>query len=364
MSNNKNLAALASALDDGTTGQVLQSTGSGGVAFADAGGSGVTAHTNQDAMISADASSPYTEGSLHYVLNTNKLYVKMGDTGGAGFFQIAAITNTSPTISSPSPNTVFVLNSDGTPTTVSVTATDDEVGQTLNYYYVVTSGSIGSGTTITTSATASGTYSSSGNAVAGSSNASTNSHFRITPSTSVATSFSLTFYVTDGTNIQGSACSFSLSFAVLNSNTTELLLTGDNAGDNNNIVDTPASGGSAKSVDVTDGTNVIAGSFSPYAAEYSVAFNGSTDYLSVPIPAFGSSDFSVSMWLYPTGYGSSNLTAIIDTRSGSDADTNGFAIFLDSNLKPYLIYNNNDYSSAGDPTLNMNEWNYLVLNYI
>ena len=77
MSNTKNLANLASALDDGTSGQILQSTGSGGVAFADAGGSGVTTHTNQDAMISADSSSPYTEGSLNYDLALNKLFVKM-----------------------------------------------------------------------------------------------------------------------------------------------------------------------------------------------------------------------------------------------------------------------------------------------
>ena len=62
MSNTKNLANLATALDDGTSGQVLQSTGSGGVAFADAGGSGVTTHTNQDAMVSADALQPTPKG--------------------------------------------------------------------------------------------------------------------------------------------------------------------------------------------------------------------------------------------------------------------------------------------------------------
>ena len=51
MSNTKNLANLASALDDGTSGQVLQSTGSGGVQFADSTGSGVTVHANQAAML-------------------------------------------------------------------------------------------------------------------------------------------------------------------------------------------------------------------------------------------------------------------------------------------------------------------------
>jgi len=64
MSNTKNLAALAAALDDGTSGQVLQSTGSGGVAFADSTGSGVTVHANQAAMLTDAASA--SEGSLHY----------------------------------------------------------------------------------------------------------------------------------------------------------------------------------------------------------------------------------------------------------------------------------------------------------
>ena len=88
--NTKNLANFAAALDDGTSGH--QSTGSGGVAFADAGGSGVTTHTNQDSMVSADASSAYTEGSSTTISNSNKLFVKMADSAGAGFYQIAAIT--------------------------------------------------------------------------------------------------------------------------------------------------------------------------------------------------------------------------------------------------------------------------------
>ena len=300
MSNTKNLANLAAALDDGTSGQVLQSTGSGGVAFADAGGSGVTTHTNQDAMVSADASSAYTEGSLHYDLNSNKLFVKMADSAGAGFYQIAAITNATPTISSPTTGTSFTLDSTGSPTTISVTASDDDVGQTLNYYYTVSTGSIGSGTTITTSATSGGTYSSSGNAVAGSSNASTNSHFRITPSTSVATDFSLTFYVTDGTNIANTICSFSLAFTITDSHYTTLLMATDGSAGNNQD---DISDSSSSNHTVTVNGDAHAGTFSPYRhGGYSVEFDGTTDSI---YWAAGSSNylgqssaFTLEFWYY------------------------------------------------------------------
>jgi len=303
MSNTKNLAALAATLDDGSSGQVLTSTGSGGVAFADAGGSGVTTHTNQDAMVSADASSAYTEGSLHYDLNANKLFVKMADSAGSGFYQIAAITNATPTISSPSTGTSFTLDNTGSPTTISVTASDDDVGQTLNYYYTVSTGSIGSGTTVTTSSTSGGTYSSSGNAVPGSSNASTNSHFRITPSTSVATEFSLTFYVTDGTNIANTICSFSLAFSITDSHYTTLLMATNSttAGNNSTITyDTGSSTGNSLTVN----GDAHAGTFSPYRhGGYSTYFDGTTNtYLNVSSSAggtaIGSGDFTISFWVY------------------------------------------------------------------
>ena len=327
MSNTKNLANLASALDDGTSGQVLQSTGSGGVAFADAGGSGVTAHTNQDAMISADASSPYTEGSLHYDLALNKLFVKMGSAGGSGFFQIAEITNATPVISSPSANAIFALNSDGTSTTVSVTATDNDVGQTLNYYYVVTTGSIGSTATVTTSATASGAYSSLGNAVAGSSNASTNSHFKFTPSTNSAHegSFDVTFYVTDGTNTVSRTCSFTLRFVVFNSKFTRLLVSTDSAstggGGNQTITDTPRSGASAKTITSYGSTfKTIANTFSPYRhGGYSVYFDGD-DLITVSDSSdftFGTDDFTCEFWLYDTD--TANATrGYVTTSQGND----------------------------------------------
>ena len=359
MSNTKNLANLAAALDDGTSGQVLQSTGSGGVQFADSSGSGVTTHTNQDAMVSADASSAYTEGSLHYDLNTNKLFVKMADSAGAGFYQIAAITNTTPTISSPATGTAFTLDSSGSPTTISVTASDDDVGQTLNYYYTVSTGSIGSGTTVTTSSTSGGTYSSSGNAVAGSSNASTNSHFRITPSTSVATEFSLTFYVTDGTNIANTICSFSLAFKITDSHYTTLLMATDgSAGDNDTITDSSSSNNT-----ITPYGNAHAGTFSPYRHGGYSAYMENTDDLTVASNAdlnFGSGDFTIEYWIWPNGT-PNNAVGLPDMRPAS---TNGTYVQINintSNQVGLYVDNAQRISQSSSTALTSNAWNHVCL---
>ena len=339
-----------------TDGYVLtaRSGNTGGMTWeaASGGGSGTTIYDTLSAMIAAATPD---EGTLHYNKQNDTLYVK----APSGFFAIATITNSSPTFDSngisqttDSSTTTIAANGSfeltaGSNTVVTVNASDVDVGQTLTYTATLQSGTQSDVLQSFTQGTGSNT-----------------NVFTLVPVTSgVGGTLTYRFSVTDSTNAITRDCSFEIAFTITDSKFTRLLMATDSSGDNNNIADTPPSGGSAKNIDVTDATNVIAGAFSPYAAEYSAYFDGASDYLSVPIPAFGSSDFSVSMWLYPTGYGSSNYTAIIDTRSGSDADTNGFAVFLDPNLKPYLTYNNNDYSTAGDPTLTMKQWNYLVLNY-
>lgn len=68
MSNTKNLADLAAALDDGTSGQVLQSTGSGGVQFADAAGGATKAITHQETFTTSGTfTAPYT-GDYRFIL--------------------------------------------------------------------------------------------------------------------------------------------------------------------------------------------------------------------------------------------------------------------------------------------------------
>ena len=77
MSNTKNLADLAAALDDASSGQVLTSTGSGGVAFADAAGADLYA---------ANESSPTAQPSA-----TGANAIAIGDSAVANNTQNVAI---------------------------------------------------------------------------------------------------------------------------------------------------------------------------------------------------------------------------------------------------------------------------------
>lgn len=215
MSNASNLSTLANVLDDGTSGQVLTSQGSGVVAFADAAsGTGVTVHNNQAAMLTDAASAD--EGSLHYENDNNKLYVKQS----SGFFLLASITNTAPTVSDftettggGSANTIldngtFALTS-GSNTVITLTATEPDL-ETLVYSATVTSG------------TASNVISSPSLPI---SNQSGNT-FTLTPVTSgVGGTITIRFDVSDGNNVVNKTHSFSIAFKVVDSNHTTLLAT-------------------------------------------------------------------------------------------------------------------------------------------
>jgi len=351
-------------------GGIAYNSGSGVFTFtpAVAAGTGVTVHATQSAMVSADASSAVTEGSLHYDTGANKLYVKMGDASSTGFYLLASITNASPTISSPSTGTSFELDGAPNPTTISIAASDSDAGQALNYYYTVSTGTIASGTTVTTSATSGGTYASNGNAVAGSSNASTNSHFRINPSNSVATSFSLTFYVTDGTNIANTICSFTLVFKIENSRYTSLLISANAAAVNNNNITDSSSDAPANNTahSLTIGGNTTAGSFSPYRnGGYSLHFkNGST----AAIMADGSSDFAfgtgsgtIECW-YKQDADTSSDDVIWDFRpSGSNASNTPQLQLASNDVLQFLRWGTGNYTKASSISLTPDTWNHLVI---
>ena len=264
MSNTKNLANLAAALDDGTSGQVLQSTGSGGVQFADSTGSGVTVHDNQAVMLTDAASA--SEGSLHYENNTNKLYVKQS----SGFFMLAEITNVAPTIGSFSEATggasannltadgTFTLTS-GSNTVVTINATDADL-ETISYSATVTSG------------TATDVFSSPSFPV---SNQSSNV-FTLTPATSGGGTVTIRFDASDGTNVANVSHSFSIVFQIADSHYTSLLMATDGSAGNNqdDISDSSSSNNT-----ITPYGHVHAGTFSPYRhGGYSAYFDGS-DYL-------------------------------------------------------------------------------------
>jgi hypothetical protein len=120
-------------------------------------------------------------GSTAFVQDGNKLFM----FSGSGWFEIATI-NTAPTITSGADAT-YTLNSDGTPTVITLQATDPE-GTPIVWGYQVTSGSL-EDTTVTNEGGV----------------------FTVTPGATDAT-FNLTFTASDGVNIDTSASSFTLVF--------------------------------------------------------------------------------------------------------------------------------------------------------
>ena len=122
-----------------------------------------------------------TIGRTGYVSGTNRLYI----WNGSGWFEIALV-NTNPTITD-SGLATYELNSDGTPTVITLVANDPE-GLPLTWSYTVSSGAL-EDTTVTNNG----------------------GEFTITPGETAAT-FDLTFTASDGINIDTSASSFTLSF--------------------------------------------------------------------------------------------------------------------------------------------------------
>jgi hypothetical protein len=130
MSNTKNLANLASVLSDGASGQVLQSTGSGGVAFADAGagGSGVTTYTAKSGTDGTPTGATYidnvsspSEGDLAYDLAADQLYIRTT----SAWKRVSIGVDESPVITT-EPPTSHDLNGDGSTSTVTMVAYDPE----------------------------------------------------------------------------------------------------------------------------------------------------------------------------------------------------------------------------------------------
>ena len=128
-------------------------------------------------------------GSQAFVTSTNRLYI----WSGTGWYNIALV-NTNPTITTGG-DASYELNSDGTPTVITLIASDPE-GVPLTWSYAVTSGSLtnGGGATATVSQA--------------------DNVFTITPSTNIdyVGEFSITFTASDGINIDTSVSTFSLSF--------------------------------------------------------------------------------------------------------------------------------------------------------
>jgi len=125
-------------------------------------------------------------GDIAFASESNEIYIR----GSNAWYNIATI-NTTPTITSEA-DASYALSSDGTPTVVTLSATDPE-GVPITWSHTVTSGVLGE-TTITN----------------------VDNVFTITPSTNEADvgSFGVSFIASDGVNSAVSSSSFTLQFAI------------------------------------------------------------------------------------------------------------------------------------------------------
>ena len=280
------------------------------------------------ASVDALPTSGVLTGDQAFVSGTNRLYI----WNGTGWYNIALI-NTTPSISGASAS--YALATDGTATTVTITATDPE-GLPITY-------SIASDTSGNTATVTQGTGSST-------------NVFTITPSTNTAHAgtFSLTFRASDGVNLATAVSSFTLAFAVQNSNYTTALVT--SVGTNNQVNNT-FTDSSTNSHTITAYGNTTQTTFSPYRhGGYSTYFDGSGDYLNAPytVSNFGTGDFTLETWVYNTDQSGYNL--ILDARSAAATVPLVFGIH-DTNHAYY--YNGTEYKAS--TTVPLNEWVHLAI---
>ena len=313
-----------------TNGQILQWNSTDGEWQPADSSAGVTVYATIDDL----PLTGVTEGSMALVDSTDKLYI-FSDTG---WYSIS-IVNTTPSISGV--NATYTLATDGTATTVTVTATDPE-GVPLTYSIVSdTSGNI---------ATVSQGTGSNTNV------------WTITPSTNTANagSFTLVFRASDGTNVASASSTFTLQFIIANTKYTRALITSVGA---NNAVNNSFDDASTNNHTITAYGNVTQNAFSPYRrGGYGHYFDGSGDYLSVGGSSNNetlSGDFCIEAWIYPTG--TNDGTILGNYLSGPNR---GWSMRSHTSNNLYLYFQISGgsqivYQTASN-TVNPDEWNHVV----
>lgn len=171
------------------------------------------------------------------------------------------------------------------------------------------------------------------------------------------TIYSFDIVVTDSEN-QTSSRTFTLTITVSEPYFpyTSLLLLGNNAGtttQNNTFVDS-----SVNAVTPTRFGNVTQGSFSPFSQTgWSTYFNGTTDYLTLSTNAvfsFGTGDFTIELWLYPTSAFAS-LTRMMSSYTGGFIlmpNTSGNIIFGSYGVATIV-------TTTG--TVSLNTWTHVAI---
>ena len=294
-----------------------------------ASGSSTTVYATIDDLPLSGAST----GDQAYVEGNNRLYI----WNGTGWYNIALI-NTTPSISGA--NGSYTLATDGTPTTVTITATDPE-GLPITY-------SIASDT--------------SGNIATVSQGTGSNTNvFTITPSTNIANggTFSLTFRASDGVNIATAVSSFTLQLSIDDSNYTTALITSVGA---NNATNSSFTDSSTNSHTITISGDVAQNTFSPYRhGGYSTYFDGAGDYIALPNFAsnYGNADFTVEAWIYPTAVGSRHNFG--DFNSSGQNASSSLVFKFDNDKAKWWVQTSTYNSIVSAASISANAWTHIAL---
>jgi len=275
-----------------------------------------------------------TNGDLALVEETDKLYI-WNDTA---WYNIALI-NTAPSITQGGAGS-YTLATDGTPTVITLTATDPE-SVPVTWSYAVTSGSLTNGGGVTATVTQADNV------------------FTITPTTTeaYAGTFTLTFSVTDGANIVNDVNSFSLVFVTLvqNSKYTSALITTDGTTGNN----TTFTDSSSNALTITTAGAPLSQSFSPYrSGGYSVEIDASAgswiQAQSHSDFAFGTGDFTVEFWM--KSQKSDQWLLLIDQQYQAQ----GVSIWINP-TNELVYYPNSSTPALTSQALTMSDWIHVAL---
>jgi hypothetical protein len=120
---------------------------------------------------------------------------------------------------------------------------------------------------------------------------------------------------------------------------------------------------STNNFNVTINGDARSNNFSPYLGTgyYSNYFDGTSgQYLNAPANTvfnFGTGDFTVEAWVYPTS--TSGTRPIIEIRTTGGA--NGFALLSQSGATTLNVYTNTAFVGASTNSLTLNAWNHVAL---
>lgn len=274
--------------------------------------------------------SGMSAGDLAYITANDALYI----SEGSGWFKFVLI-NESPTV---------------TVNLSSLTFTEKGNVQVVSYSY---SDPEASPLTVTLSNT---------NIYDGNISHNTTSNLISVTSGNTTATANLTISVFDGINTNTDTITLIFSYEIENSNHTVLLAKASGNNGTNAITDE-----SSNSYTITKAGNTTRSAFSPYRdAGYSYYFDGSGDYIAMPSNStdvqFGSGDFTVEAWIYPTASG---VGEIINKWQGTTSNSSWrFWISANNVLEfDYRSSNGSTYVNAiaaADNSIRVNEWQHVA----